>query len=426
MRRIAERLSAVFSRELGENTRRLLAGLASVGPLFVMARALTAVAQIAAGRLLGPAEFGVVTLILAGSGLMLFFLQLSFPWTVAKFAPLEKTEAGRRGVVSTSFWLQLLWSATAMLVLLILREPAAHALHLSFRLYLWCLGYTGVQLFYGFVSSALLAVTLFAARGKVELLYGAATLIVFSVGCLFASRNFVTFIGAMEVAMILSSAASLYYLRDYLGPVFSRRAASDLAPYLLPGFVSSCGGVVIQSALPLILAAYRTPREIGIFGAYEMGTIGVMMVLVNIILSVLTPLASRPERQKGVWKKFFLLCVPGAAAAFVFFFVSEIVILKLIGKGYPIDLRWIALFSAAAVADFYFFLTGSLLTLRDVSATWLGVVGSYLASAVALVVSSWGVPRLGIAGAALALFIGYGVGSVWLAVQGWLRVRNDP
>ncbi len=425
MSAIVARLRALSSREAGENTRRLLKGLASVGPYFILARALTALAQVAAGRWLGPSEFGLVTLILAASGVLVVLLQQSFSWAVVKFAAMEKTDEGRRAVVSTNFWLQILWTGACGLLLFLLRRPAAAALRLPPPLYPWCLAYTGVLVFYTFVSSALQGVLLFDARGKVEFLYGASALALFAAACRVFPRGFADFIGAMDAALILAGAACLYALRGYLSFDLSRRAAADGAAYLLPNFVSSCGGVVIQSALPLILASYMAPREIGYFGAYEMGTIGVMMVVVNVVVSVLAPLASRPEKQRGVWKKFFLLALPAAAGLFAFFCASEFVILKLIGRGYPVDPAWVAVFSAAAVADFFFFCAVNLVILRDAAGAWYALVGNYLASAGAVAASLWAVPRYGIVGAALALAIGYAAGFAWSASWGWARVRAD-
>lgn len=426
MSTLTERFRSLSSREFGENTRRLLKGLVSIGPFFVLARVLTALAQVAAGRWLGPSEFGLVTLILAASGVLVIFLQQSLPWTVVKFAAMEKTDRGRAEVVSTHVWLQLAWTSCCVVILYFLNVPVGRALHLAPVAYLWCLAYTGLLTIYTLVSSALQGALLFDRRGKVEFLYGAATLVLFSVACHVFPRGYTSFIGAMDAALILAGAACLYSLQGFLRPVISRRGVLDASSYVVPSFVSSCGGVVIQSALPLILAAYMAPREIGFFGAYEMGTVGVMMVVLNIINSVLAPLASSPEKQKGVWKKFFLLAAPAGVGLFAFFFVTEILVLKLIGRGYPVDYGWIALFAGAAVSDFFFFCAVNLLSLRDASGAWYALVGNYMASAVAVVVSLWSIPHHGVPGAALALMIGYTGGFSWSAACGWAKVRSDP
>ncbi len=422
--RLADSLRPFSSQEWGPNTERLLRGLVSVGPFFILARAATAGGQILAGRWLGPTEFGLATLVGSTSGILLLPLSLGFPASAVKFTAMETTVERRTAVLSTFFWLQLAWGAVCGAALYLLREPLGRALHIAPAIYLWCLFYTGLLALYSFFSNALQGAHLFGARGKIEFLYGAATLLLFLGGYRLALRTFGVFIGAMDAALVLASLACLYSLRIYLRPVMTREAVRAVASYTPPSVLGGCAGAALEGAAPLILAAYLSPREVGYFGAYMMGSLTVAMLIFQTINAVLSPLASAPARHAGVWRKFFVLSIPFSIASFLLLCASQAVMLKLIGKGYPIVPSWICLFSAASVFSLLYFCALAMLSARDAQGAWLGTGGALVTGVGCLAGNLWAIPRFGFAGSALALLIGFGGGFLWCAFWGTYRLTK--
>lgn len=408
----------------GENTRRLAHGLAAAGPFLILARALTVAAQIIAGRWMGPREFGKVTLVAATAGILNLLLNLGFIGCVIKFASSEKSTEGQSAVVSTNFWLQLAWGGVCGLTLYALSLPLSLMLRISVSLYAWSLGYASLLALFTFASSALQGVLQFAERGRVEFFYGLATLILFLLGCRFYSARFEIFIGAMSGALLLASAISLYHLRRWIVPAFSRRAAADIVSYTPPVVVFACSGVLLQAASPMILSAMLSTREVGYFGIYTMGSVGVAMVFFQVLNAVLTPLASDPERHAGAWKKFFLLLAPLATFVFIILSVSTVVMLELIGKSYPIVPQWIMFFSAAGTAHVVFFCALALLTIRNTKSAWIGSVGSMIMGTTCLAANLWAVKRFGFIGSAIGLIFGYASGGTWCIYWGWRGLRE--
>jgi|GEM_PF-2067880 len=408
----------------GENTRRLFRGLAAAGPFVILARALTAAAQLIAGRWMGPQEFGRVTLVVAASSVLNLVLNLGFVGCVVKFAPAEKSESGRAGVISTTLWLQLAWGFACSGALLALITPLARMLQMDAYLYGWTLAYAALLALYAFGTSALQGVLRFAERGRAEFIYGAATLALLLCGWRFSSPRFEVFIVAMDAALLLASVICFFHLRGWIAPVFSCRAAADVFSYTPPLIVFACAGVVMQAASPLILAATLSAREVGYFGAYSMGSLGVAMVLFQIIVAVLVPLASGGDRHGGAWKKFILLAPPMTIGLLAALALSTVLMLKLIGKNYPILPEWVAVFAAAGASHVIFFCALALLSIRDTRSAWLGSVGSVVMGAVCLLASLWAIGRFGFVGSALGLILGYGAGLVWCAYWGWRGVRK--
>lgn len=423
MTRLRHFASSFLSIELGDNSRRLARGIAAIGPFFIAARGLTAVGQILAGRWLGSMEFGLATMVIAVASTMLVPLQLGFMGAVVKFTPLAKDPSGQAAFISTSLWLQTLWGAVCLVLLFLARKYLGHVLHVEPAVYSWALAYAGLWTAFTFLSTALQGVMHFRERGIVEFAYGATVVIVLLMS--YSGRDFQIFIRAMDAALIVSSFICVYFLWDFLVTGISIKAIRDVASYTLPVFISGCGGAVLQSAAPLILAAHLSPKEVGYFGAYEMGSVGVTSVLFQIVYAVLAPLASVPERQPGAWKKFLLILLPLAAGVFIAFLLGVLLILELFGRGYPVVYSWVSLFSAAAVAQFLFFCALSLLVVRDVAGAWEGTGGTLITAVACLLGSLWAIPVFGFSGAAIALILGYGAGLLWCVFWGLRHLRKS-
>ena len=410
---------------IGENSRRMLRGLAAVGPFFIAARVLTAVAQILAGRWLGPVQFGKATVVIAGSGILFIPLVIGFPGAVVKFASMEENAARRSLVVSTNFWMMSLWTMLCATALFLADSPVSAVAHIPADLYGPTLLYAVLLAVFTFLASAIQGLMRFSMRGGMEFIYGLSMLLVFMAVYWSGSRTYRAFIGAMDVALILASAASLHQLRHVLRVAWEGASARVTAAYSGPLIVSGIAGAVLSSASPLLLAARLSNREVGYYGAYTMGSLTAAMVLFQVLNIVLAPLVSSLDRNRGAWRKFKAIFFPVAAGAFLVFCMAQITVLKLMGKNYPIEFPWIAAFSASGIAYLAFFTVMSTLSVRDISGAWLGTAGTVLAGVFCAIGNVLGIRNYGFVGAPLGLIAGYGIGLAWCVFWGLRSLESS-
>ncbi|MHB2025407.1 MAG: lipopolysaccharide biosynthesis protein [Elusimicrobiota bacterium] len=413
-----------LSHEWGQNSKALLRGVIALGPLFILARALSSAGQIIAGRWLGPSEFGLANLAVAAAGILMIPMQLGFSQGMIKFASMEDGVENQVEIVSTAFWSKTGWSFLCAAALIALEKPLAHAFHIGLGLYRWSLAYCFFLTFYSFLSSIPQAVLRFKLRGFVELCYGAAALAGFFILYFFATKRFPAFLGSLILAVIAASLPAAIGCRKWLKPVFNSEALSRMASYFPPALVYACAGAAAQAAIPLVLSAYLSPESVGVLSAYRIGSLGIAGALSQIPSAVLGPLTTRPERQKGAWAKFFLISPAVFIASGAFFAGAQYAVLRFIGRGYPIHPLWIALFASAAafllLSNMGFVLLGS----RDAKSFWAGSFGVVLSGAAALAACFWAVPRYGLAGAGAAMTLSYAAGFAWYAACGWLKIKR--
>jgi O-antigen/teichoic acid export membrane protein len=403
----------------GHNTRLFLQGVSSVGLFFLIARALTMGAQILAGRWLGPANFGLANLVLAGSNVLFIALQLGFSAAAVKFASMESFQTKQACVLSTNLWLSLLWAIPCVALCGFYHERLATSLGLPGALYVWCVGLAFCYSLRTNVCCFLQGVKLFAQRGIVELVYGLLMLLFVVVLFLMFGSNPLTVISSYILAYLGSAAWSLYALRKWIRPVIDIGAARDIRSYTLAPTLNNIAGALIGAAAPIILARQLGTKEAGIYVVYNSGSIVVASVFSGMIATVLAPLASVPETQNPAWRKLLKISIPiflGGAAAFV---LSTWLMLKCVGRGYPVVPAWILLFAGSAGLSL---IAGSALTLlysRDVTGLRLGVIGNILIGLTNLFGTLWAVRRFAFIGAGFAILASYLIGTAWCLTWGW-------
>src|SRR5262249_20221406 len=84
----------------------------------------------------------------------------------------------------------------------------------------------------------------------------------------------------------------------------------------------------------------------------------------------------------------------------------------LFGRQYPLEPRWVLLFSAAAALMIVHGAAAALFAARDLSGLRVAVAGQLLAGLANAALAAWLCPSLGITGAAAALVLGYPGGLV--------------
>ena len=324
----------------------LLSGLGWIGVLYGTARASTLLTQLAAGRLLGPVEYGRANLVIAAAAYLQIIPMLGFPLATSKLISDEHDEERRSRLVTTALTSFTLW-AILTLPLTGRRAPLPSArdgasLHPVRTLRPAGHGH-GPKPGPG---QPLLGLKRFAHRGLVETVYGLSTLLSFW-GC-----------ASLSGAELSDDDPGLHGQP----PRQFHLRALDFAPFPAPGLRARplasrrtlCRDRGAHACSPppafwrparLFLNRHASAQEVGLFSAYFTATVQIALAFHSMLQAVLIPLASGAEGQRELWSLFRRWAATGTLTSWLFFGATALASLALFGRRYNLDIGWAAAFA---------------------------------------------------------------------------------
>lgn len=397
---------------------RLLRGISWIGAFYGLAKFSTLLTQMAAGRLLGPLQYGKANLVLALSAYLQIIPMLGFPLALSKFAAGAKDEQEARRVIGATIGAFLLWALAGLGLIELGHGFVSAALRVEDSLFQQSVLLSYCVAGYTVLSSPLLGLGRFEKRGAAEAAYGLSAplllLLFFALGQ--------TSYRAMIWALCASFAGATVYVANSLGSLLRPRldwaAAAPALRYALVASLSLLATACVLAPARLILHHSFTPREVGIFSAYFTATVQIALALLTMLSAVLVPIGGRPDGQRALWQSYRRWRLPFAGLAWLGFAGSGSAALLAFGGQYPLRWEWTALFSLAAALLLVHGIAAALLAARDFRALVVSVAGSLAAGAGNIVLGLWLIPGHGITGAAAALVGGYLLGLSVFALCG--------
>ena len=180
---------------------RPASGLGWIGVLYGTARASTLLTQLAAGRLLGPEEYGRANLVIAAAAYLQIIPMLGFPLATSKLIADERDEGRRARLVTTALASFFVWAVLSLPLLAAAHLFLQRAMGLPAALFSLCVLLAVATAFSQVLASPLLGLKRFAHRGLVETVYGFSAPVLLGL-CIF-------FLGRTHRTMILAFAGSL-------------------------------------------------------------------------------------------------------------------------------------------------------------------------------------------------------------------------
>ncbi len=388
----------------------LLRGLGWISILYGAAKAATLLTQVAAGRWLGPAEFGRANLALAAAAYLQIATVLGFPVAIAKFLSAETEEDARARLVGTALSLFALWSMFCLPLLWAARGAIERVLGLDDALLGAALLVAAANSIYVVAASPLLGLKNFFRRGLAEIVYGFFTLPTLFALSAFLGRDYRALVWAMTTGFGAGTLYALWAQRRYLAAAFQPRALADLSRYAGLASLNLLAAACVLAPARLLLHARGDDRAVGVFSAYFTATIQAALALTYMIQSVVVPMAGDEAGQRETWA---LIKRRGPAATFAawgLFAAALAAALAVFGGRYPWRADWAAEFSLAAALALAHGTLSALFSARDMGGLRVSVIGGLIAGLADVVLAARWIPSHGIGGAAGALLAAYALG----------------
>jgi len=267
--------------------------LASVSGARLGSAMLSVVTVVITTRILAPAEYALIAYVAIISTLM---FTTTSAWTATAVARYGREELELRGRMTSTSWNRLLLTAplilTSIAVIVILRLAGALPAEMT-----WL--FVGLAIVSGllFIASEHI-VTLLEAAGRMRLTAVALTLRqCVSTAVLLAifvsgrgrSPQVIIAVGAIALAIVVIFMATRVWAIALWPPTIDRALMRRMLVFSIPLIAFSASQYFIQSVDIVILRAYGTPTEAGIYAVAYQGY-GVLQQVATTATIVLTPL----------------------------------------------------------------------------------------------------------------------------------------
>ena len=402
----------VFKEQMGDEARIFFLGTSYVAIGTLFGALLTFTFNIVAARVLGPSNFGNLSLITALSAIFAISMGVVLTPTV-KYASEAHDDAERVRAISTSAIQLVVFTSVTTGVYALLASQLAQIFGVAADIYAFALVYAVSITFFTITMNTLRvlirmrAYALFNAAQSVILLAAFLTFIGFNVRS-WEAAAYSIFISNAAISLILFA-----YLKHYFTLQFDRlwsKKILDYSVFALPGAIAiSCMGVD-----RIIINKFLTASDVGLYNAYSLPSLTIAFTLWGIANAGFFPFASRRNDKQTLFRSVNK-AVPYLAASFT----PLIVLLQALafvfyGSQYTFSLAIAFFFAFAATACVVYQCYLWLIASVGPSGAKVNAISAVLALVVLVTFDVILIPFIGISGAAIALFFAYAVPGIYL------------
>lgn len=408
----------LFGEHPGEGGSQFLRHLSWIGASFALAKVISALIGILAGRLLGPQEYGRINVMVSVGTMISPFMLAGIHYSVVKYGAAAED---RGEVFGTACAVFLVLASAVGAFTLLLRGPLSSLFGIDGQTLLLALLYALAISAFFMATSLQQALGLFSKRGLSEIAFSLLLAAFFFLGLYFLGRVYAAMAWAYVAAFGLVAAFWLVKIKGARRlDLFSGARARPMLEYGIYYFGAAIGSFLILNVQSLLLNARFSPRDVGIYAAYYAATIGVAGYLGYAVNTVLFPKAAASTNRRRLWdlaaRSWKKLSLPAAAALFC----AQAVVLTLMGRHqYGMDPVLMLLFSVCGTLMLVQSSLAQILFSDSIKASRLSLFMSLGAGLLNLALCLALIPLLKIAGMAVALIITYLflIAWVWRAVD---------
>ncbi len=397
----------------GEGAAAFIRNLGWIGVSFSLARVISGLANIAAARMLGPGEYGKISVLVSTGAIITPFLLIGLNYSVMKYGTLPE-ERDRMFTTAGAAFLVLILLTSAFLIFF--RTALSALLGIDARVLLLALVYAIAASAFTLASSMQQALGSFSRRGLSEIFFSLLLAAVFFLGVRYYGRVYETMIWAYTAAFGCVSVFSLAIIsRGVKFSLLSVKRFLTVSEYGIYYFGSGLSAFLLLSVQSLVLNALLTPREVGVYAAYITASVGMAAYLGTALTAVLFPKAVASTNRRRLWDLGARSWRYLGPAALLFFMLSETAVLSLMGRHqYALDIKLVFLFACCGTLLLAYYSQAQIIFSEGTRASRLSLIMALAGGAFNFAACLLLVPLFKIAGAAIAFIITYSVLLAWL------------
>jgi O-antigen/teichoic acid export membrane protein len=188
---------------------------------------------------------------------------------------------------------------------------------------------------------------------------------------------------------------------------FDRGWANTLTKYGAFGLIGGASSAFYLNIDKILINRYMTLADVGIYKAYYFAFINNVIMFVGIFITVFFPTASKYKDKRTIFKRINRIIPYIITIGFPVLMVLGIIILKLYGPQYPLDVRLVILFSIAGICISIDSTYAWLMSAVGIKGIKIVSVAAVIVAVVNILLNLWLIPLIGIEGGAIAIIISY-------------------
>ena len=412
----------IFKERLGHQTAELFlsTSYAGIGTLF--GAALTFIFLILGARILGPQEFGDLSLVMSISLIAAISMGLNLVATV-NYASGTHNDSVRTTIISTSSIEALLLITASTAVFALLSPQLSYLLGVSAAVFLFAVAYGVAVTCYTLALNFLRVLFSMKAYALSAAAQSVVCLALFLALVTNGMKSWQSAAYALSVSNLAVSLIVIYYVRAHLTRQFDWYWARKIMRYsvfAVPGLIA----VAFMGLDRILINIFMTTAAVGLYNAYFLPSITIALTLWGIVNTTFFPYASRSKDKLALLLKINKV-IPYLAIVLVPLIVcAEVIAFVLYGHQYAFSLQLSFFFALAATVYVVFLSYTWLAASVGASGAKMSTVCNVLALLVLIGLDIVLIPRIGILGAAITLIFSYLVPTVFLysRKQFWARI----
>lgn len=390
--------------------------LSWIGVGFTLSKGIGFLVNLAAGRLLGPVEYGKVNLAVDVGTLLYSFSLWGMHNSIPKHGAQISEELPFRRMASPAILIVIMTSLLTGIVALTFSSSLSGGLHVTVSVLrfgmAYALGFTAFSVF----TSIIQATDRFRDRAILEIVFSTLMGAGFFMGYVFLGQTFKVLAMALAGAYLITGTAAAWDTRALWRILrFDQAWFKRHLHYGIYGVGQSISFFLLANLQRLLLNAFVSTREAGIYSAYHISSIGQAYYASNAISLILLPKSSSAKSRSSVWRRISRGWLAASIPAFAGIALFQTLTIFLMGRQkFPLDMGSVIIFSLASLAIVVHGTFSSVLASEGTRGARF-VFGTSLFMGLANILFGvlW-VPSLAIMGAALAILVSYGMGLIWL------------
>jgi O-antigen/teichoic acid export membrane protein len=341
----------IFKERIGGDAAKLLTDTSYVATGVVFGSLLTFVFYILGARILGPSNFGNLSLISSIGGIFTVLMGL-IVYPMIKYAAGARDESEQIRIISTSYVQTTLIGAASVAICLLISGPLSQLFGIPIEQYLFAVAYAVTITFFGLTVNTFRIFFKMKAYGLLNAVQSAVVLLVFLVLISNNMRSWESAAAALYISYAAVGLVSIAYLRKYITLRFDRFWSRKIMTYVrfaIPGAIAgACMGVD-----RILINVFRSTAEVGIYNAYFLASITVALTFWLVLNASFFPYASKSNDRRAIFVKITKAAPYVAMSLVPLFILVEWIAFFLYGRQYPFSWEIALFFALAATSNFF-------------------------------------------------------------------------
>ncbi len=370
--------------------------------------------EIMAGRILGAENYGKYVL----SSIIALFLSLltTIGTTIAviKYIAREKNGSVHKKIITSAYLIVFFLIFFVSFLLFTFSSFISKLFFVPLDIFYLAILFAACFSLYSLAADILRGLSEIKKLSFLRMAYGVLIILFFIVFSAAGNVSFKTAVYVISISYFIVFLAVTKNLQSYISFKIDKQWVKKLLKY---GIYAMVGGPLF-TFLPRIgqifVNKYLTVSDVGIYNAYYLSSVSVMVFFYTTFVVVFFPTASKYKEKGPILRKIKKIIPTLFLTGTPFLFLTQLIILKLYGREYPIDYFLMFLFAVSGILISIYGVMGWLFYSKNISGAKLITGLTILVAVASVLFNIFLIPLFSLQGAVLAIIFAYVIGIAFL------------